>query len=205
MKLLWIAPVMIVVGGMLVCPTLLMNRSAIRGPANPAGTAVFAAEHGPLATSASIVAVAWASDPDQPQPAATNVPYDAYDGYFVSNQFEPDAEQSFVVLASQREFDRVFGVAMVMHDKSHRLAKDAFKEGLVLATVKRGNAVWTFRVDSVTVDSGVVQLRYRAKSRKSDSAGFACPLILSIPKGSYKAVEFIENKKAVHAIPLGEK
>jgi len=142
----------------------------------------------------------------QPCPAlaaeAAKLPFDTYGGYFVSNQFEPAAAESFLVIRDQARFDKVFGVAMVMGDKSPRLSKDAFKSNLVLAVVNRGNAVWQYKVEGVTVDGGVVQLRYAATAKKSDSASFACPLIVSIPKGGYTAVRFVENRRPVKRIEI---
>jgi hypothetical protein len=57
--------------------------------------------------------------------------FDTNSGYFVSNKFEPDAAKSFVVARSQEQFDKVFGVAFVKRDKSHRLTFQ------VAATVRR--------------------------------------------------------------------
>jgi hypothetical protein len=57
----------------------------------------------------------------------------------------------------------------------------------------------------VTEKGGVVQLRYQTTSKKSDSATFACPLIISIPKGKYQAVEFHENGKLVNRLEIGKK
>jgi len=131
------------------------------------------------------------------------LPHDTYSGYFVSNKFEPDAAQSFVVLADQEQFDKVFGVAFVMNDKSPRLPKDAFKTLMVIATIKRDNAFWEFKVEGVTVDEGVVRLRYKATSKKTSETMFACPLIVSIPRGKYKAVEFVENDEKVKTVELG--
>jgi hypothetical protein len=132
----------------------------------------------------------------------TKVPFDTYDGYFVSNKFEPNAPLSFVVIDNQERFDKVFGVAMVMRDKSHRLAKDAFQSNLVLAAIKRDRAFWTFKVEGVSVEKGVVELRYSTTSKQSNTATFACPLIVSIPKGKYNAVRFVENKKTVKEMKL---
>jgi outer membrane protein assembly factor BamB len=129
--------------------------------------------------------------------------FDTYSGYFVSNQFEPGAAESFVVLTDQDQFDKVFGVAMVMGDKSHRLPKDAFTSNIVLATIKNGKMVWKYHVEKITVQSGVVQFRYASKAKKTTTATFACPLIVSIPKGKYTAVEFIENKKPVKKVEIG--
>jgi len=131
---------------------------------------------------------------------AIQVPFDRYSGYFVSNKFEPDAKQSFVVIRDQKYFDHVFGVAFVMGDKSHRLAKDAFKSNIVLSVIKRGHAFWEYEVEGVTVRQGVVQLQYKVTSKNTPATTFSCPLIISIPKGKYKAVSFIENGKEVKTV-----
>ena len=133
---------------------------------------------------------------------ATKLAFDTYSGYFVLNTFEPKAPQSFAVIGDQELFSKLFGVAMVMGDRSHRLPKHAFKSKLVVAAIERGHAVWEFKVESVTVDDGVVTLRYTATARKSDSATFACPLIVSLPKGDYTAVRFVKNKKPVKKVPV---
>ena len=142
---------------------------------------------------------------DTPSARGTPLAFEVHSGYFVSNKFEPKATESFVAITDQAEFDKVFGVAMVMGDKSHRLAKDAFKSKLVVAAVKRGKAFWTYRVQQVTAREGVVQISYTATAKKSASASFACPLIVSIPKGKYVAVRFVENKKAVKTVAIGKK
>jgi len=135
---------------------------------------------------------------------SAKLPFDTYSGYFVSNRFEPKTPQSFVVIADQKQFDKVFGVAMVMGDKSHRLPKDAFNSNLVVAAIHRGSAIWNFKMEGVSIKDDVVELRYTTTSKKYDSAAFACPLIVSIPKGKYKAVQFIENKKPVKKVELDQ-
>jgi hypothetical protein len=137
-------------------------------------------------------------------PAAeqTKLPFDTYSGYFVSNKFEPDAATSFVVINDQARFDQVFGVAFVMGDKSHRLPKDAFKSNMVLAAIKRGHSVWAYKVEGVTVEQGVVQLRYAVTSKATPDTTFACPLIVSIPRGKYKAVVFVEGGKRATTVEV---
>ena len=128
--------------------------------------------------------------------------FETYSGYFVSNKFEPQATASFVTARTQKQFDQVFGVAFVMGDKSHRLAPDAFKSQLVLATIKRGMAFCTYQVTAVTEKDGVVQLRYKTTAKKSESASFACPLIISVPHGKYRIIEFHENNKLVKRLAI---
>jgi hypothetical protein len=133
------------------------------------------------------------------------LPFDTYSGYFVSNKFAPNAAESCVVITGQEQFNKVFGVAFVMRDKSHRLPKDAFKSLMVVAAIKRGSAVVEYKVEGVTIKDGVAELRYTTTSKKSGTATFACPLIVSIPKGEYKAVQFVEGGKEVKKLEMGEK
>ena len=135
---------------------------------------------------------------------ASSVAFDAHDGYFVSNKFEPQAPASFVVLQDQKAFDEVFGVAMVMGDRSHRLPPRAFESLMVVAPIKRGKVFWSYTVESVRVDGGVLTLRYTTTASPSDTAKYACPLIVSVPKGAYTAVEFVEDGKVVKKIQLAE-
>jgi len=131
--------------------------------------------------------------------------FDTYGGYFVSNKFEPDAAKSFVVIHDEEQFGKVFGAGFVMRDKHHRLPKDAFKSLLVIAPIKRGNALVEYKVEGVTEMKGAVELRYTTTEKKSDTATFACPLIVSIPKGKYTAIQFVENGKEVKKMELPEK
>ena len=135
----------------------------------------------------------------------TKLPFDTYSRYFVSNKFEPDAAASFVVIDAQAKFDQVFGAAFVMRDQSHRLPKDAFKSNIVLAAIKRGNALWEYKVEGVTVEQAVVQLRYAVTSKATPDTTFACPLIVSVPKDEYKAVVFVEGGKKVKTVVVAAK
>ena len=81
-------------------------------------------------------------------------------------------------------------------------APDAFKSQLVLSAIRRGMAFCTYQVTSVTENDGVVQLRYKTTAKKSESASFSCPLIISIPQGKYQAIEFHENNKLVKRLAI---
>ena len=128
------------------------------------------------------------------------VAFDTHEGYFVSNMFEPNAPTSFVIATDQAAFDKMFGVARVMRDRSHRLAPDAFGERAVVAAIHRGKAMVTYATESVTIEGKTLVIRYTAKAEPSDSAEFSCPLILSVPKDGYDAVRFIENGKPLKTL-----
>lgn len=139
-----------------------------------------------------------------PAPGEQRLSFDVYSGYFVSNKFEPNTPESFVVITDQVQFDGIFGAAFVMGDKSQRLPKDAFATNIVVAAIKRGNAIWEYKVVGASVRNGVVELKYSTTTNKSDTATFACPLIVSIPKGKYTAVLFVENGKPVQKVEVGK-
>jgi hypothetical protein len=124
------------------------------------------------------------------------VKHEVFNGYFVSNEFEPNAAESFVAINAQERFDKVFGVAFVMGDKSKRLPKDAFSRDVVFGMVKRGMAIWDFQVLEVVETDGKLEIRYTAKSSPQANATFANPLIVGVPKKDYKSVTFIENRNA---------
>jgi len=154
-----------------------------------------------LTSFAVIVVCLWQSAPGF---AADKLAFDSYSGYFVSNKFEPNAPESFVIATDQGQFDNVFGVGFVMRDKSHRLAKDAFASNIVIAAVKRGNAPCDYTVEGVSVTDGVVEFKYKATVGNPGTATFASPLIVSIPKGEYKAIQFVENGKPVKELEIGK-
>lgn len=153
-----------------------------------------------FALSAAVCCCNWteAAEPVQ-------LKFDTHNGYFVSNKFEPKAAESYVVIGSQEQFDQVFGAAFVMGDRSHRLPEKAFDALMVIAVVKRGKAMVEYKVRAVELVDGVVQLHYTADRKPQASAEFACPLIVSIPKGDYRAVRFIEGKQPVNTHELGGK
>lgn len=153
----------------------------------------------------SVPPAAAAPAPAAPRPSAAPaaplpLAFDTYGGYFVSNKFEPASEASFVVIQDQQAFDKVFGAAFVMRDKSHRLPAGAFDTKIVLAAIHRGKALWEYAVQDVRADGGVVTLRYTAAPKPSESAQYACPLIVSIERGPYTAVQFVENGKPVRVV-----
>jgi len=133
------------------------------------------------------------------QPGIT---FEVPDGYFVSNEFEADKAESFVVLRDQKGFDAVFGAGFVMQDKAHRLGADAFATKMVVAAIKRGKALWKFKVTEVAAEGKTLTVRYTATAVPSATAEFSCPLIVALPKGDFAAVVFEENGKVVRTVEV---
>ena len=81
--------------------------------------------------------------------------------------------------------------------KEKFLPRNAFDAKLVAAVVKRGHETWTYDVQSVAAKDGTLTIQYTAKARDGGSATFASPLIVSLDKGKYTTIEFVENGKKV--------
>ncbi len=122
-----------------------------------------------------------------------------FTGHFESNMSTLRGEQSYIVVATQAEFEATFGTAFVAGGKKTYLPKDAFEKKLVLATVKRGNTAWTYQVEKVTLDGKTLNVQYTATASAGGggTAKFASPMIVAVPRGNYQSVVFIENGKAV--------
>ena len=54
----------------------------------------------------------------------------------------------------------------------------------------------------MTVEQGVIQLRYTVTSKTTPDTTFACPLIVSVPKGEHTAVVFVEDGKKERTVNL---
>lgn len=100
-------------------------------------------------------------------------------------------------MRNQKAFDAVFGTAMVLGDKSHRLPPEAFSKSMVVAAIHRGRAMVNYSVERITLEGPTLTVRYATKLEPSATAEFACPLILSIPQGDFVIVQFIEDGKEI--------
>ncbi len=157
------------------------------------------------AALAALLAVAPAPADDKIEAKGKDVDYDVHSGYFESNKSGLTGDSSYLAFSSQKAFDAVFGVARVMGDKPRFLPKDAFDAKVVVAVVKRGKSVYDYKVEKVTNDDGVLTLQFTAAPQESSAtATFATPLIVSVDKGKYDSVAFIENGKKVAAAKFGE-
>jgi hypothetical protein len=132
-----------------------------------------------------------------------NVAFTEHSGHFVSNKFEPEAKVSFVWLEDQKSFDSVFGTVMAGGLKATRLPSGVFEKRVVAAVIHRGAEVVNYTVESLKLDGKSLILRYSTKCQPHASATFACPLIVSLPKGGYAEIRFIENGKEVHRLKPG--
>lgn len=60
----------------------------------------------------------------------------------------------------------------------------------------------SYRVERVVVAEKVLVVRYTTQSEPNATAKFACPLILSVAKGDYDHVQFVEDGKEIQSVAI---
>ena len=94
------------------------------------------------------------------------VEYELNTGYFEKNNSGLKGDASYLAFTDKAAFDAVFGVGRTMGPKPNFVEKDAFKKNLVvLAVIKRGNAVTEYKVDQVTAGDGTLYVQYTATEK----------------------------------------
>ena len=121
------------------------------------------------------------------------VEFQQYDSYFEKNNSGLKGETSYLVLANQEQFDKVFGSAATM-GQNNFLPPDVFNSKIVLATIKRGS-MRHYEDVKVTTGNRKIFVWYKAKDDAPGSATFSTPLILAVDKGKYNEVVFMKNGK----------
>src|SRR5207249_2267933 len=109
---------------------------------------------------------------DKDKPKAKKVNYEVYDGYFESNKSGLKGAQSFLAFTDAKAFNKTFGKAVVMGKKRKFLADDAFDSKIVVATIKRGSDIWTYKVDKVTAVDGKLTVHYQAAGKDGGTARY---------------------------------
>jgi hypothetical protein len=79
-----------------------------------------------------------------------------------------------------------------------------FDTRIVVAAIKRGGQVWEYKVEGVTADHATLTVRCGATSKDGSGAQFASPMVVSVARGPYKNVIFIENGKEVGKVSFHE-
>ncbi len=154
-----------------------------------------------LLVGVTIVAIALCGMPgfvrgaDDDPAKGDNVVYQVHSGHFESNMSGLKGDVSYLAITDRATFDKLFGSAFVVGAKNDFVPKDAFDTKMVAAVIKRGNMVWDYKVEKVTADKDTLYVKYNATSTDGGSATFASPLIVTVDKGKYSAVEFHRERQ----------
>jgi hypothetical protein len=122
--------------------------------------------------------------------------YEVYaKGYFVKNTVKLPGDKGFFVLQDKKAFDDVFGIARVMGPKPKMVEDKTFEGNLVVTAIKTGGTLWNYEVEGVRIEKKQLIIQYKATGKEVGGAKFTLPLIVSVPRGEYTEVVFMENGK----------
>jgi hypothetical protein len=140
---------------------------------------------------------------DKVEAKGDKVEFDVHNGHFVKNTFKPAGDAAFLAFADQKGFEEVFGIGRVI-GKQNFVPKDAFDKKIVVAAIRSGNSLTTYKVDKVTADGDTLYVQYGAEKGSAGTATYSSPLIITVDKGKIKNVVFIENGKKAGTADLGK-
>jgi hypothetical protein len=140
---------------------------------------------------------------DKVEAKGEKVEYTRHDE-FVKNTYEVKGDSAYVAVADRDNFDKIFGIGRVLGGKQNFVPKDAFEKKIVVAAIKKGNAITEYKVEKVTADGDTLYVQYTAEPKGSatGTATFVSPLIVSVDKGKITKVIFIENGKKADTVDV---
>jgi hypothetical protein len=128
----------------------------------------------------------------------------AYGPYFEKNNSGLKGDNSHLVLTDRKDFGRIFGSGRVLDKKPDLIPDETFDAGkIVVAAIKRGDKIYTYKIDKVSLSDGKLTFRYTAEAKGAGGAArFASPLVAVVAKKGVKEVEFVENGKKVATVKV---
>jgi hypothetical protein len=156
-----------------------------------------------LAALLLVCPLAAAPVPAEDKAKINKIAFDVHNGHFEKNTSGLKGDSSYLVFTDRPSFDKVFGIARVI-GKQNFVPKGAFEKRMVVAVIKRGNALVRYKDEQVTADGKALTVRYTATKGPAGSARFHSPLIVSLPRDKYTSVTFVENGKKAETLKIGK-
>ena len=125
---------------------------------------------------------------------ADKIAFEVYARYFVKNTVKLPENPAFFVFQDKKSFDETFGIGFVMGKKPKLVNDKLFESNLIVTAIKSGNTPWAYEVEDVRVEKKQLIVLYKATGKES-SAKYTAALIVSLPRGEFTEVVFIENGK----------
>jgi hypothetical protein len=125
--------------------------------------------------------------------------------FFESNKSGLKGEASYLAFTDRKKFDAVLRlVPPTGGRRATPLPADAFEKSVVLAVIRRGTQTYRFSGKKVSETEGVLTFAFTSEpeARFGDTATFATPFVVTVQKGKYRSVEFVENGKKVATVKL---
>lgn len=138
----------------------------------------------------AVQVIARGNNSDGDEIKADEVEYQVLTGYFEKNNSGLTGDDSYVTVANQEGFDKLFGAAA--GKGKIFLPKGAFESKFVVAALKRGKLSRAYKVEKVTAEDGIIYVWYETTD-KNITWTQRNLLLLAIDKDDYSEVVFMEN------------
>jgi hypothetical protein len=126
-----------------------------------------------------------------------DVSYTNVKGYSFVGQ--DDMPVMYYAISSQKEWEKLFQPCSGHHQLE--VTPIDWKNQMVIALVKNGNEYWVMKPQKAYLDEGELLFEYQAhQNDKNMSWKAAVPLIILVPRGNYKAIQFVENGAIIRKI-----
>jgi hypothetical protein len=152
----------------------------------------------------ALLAIVFAVVPTQSgEKKKAEVAFEVYaKGYFVKNTVKLPTNPAFLVLQDKKAYDEIFGVGFVMGAKPTLVTDKLFDKSVVVTVIKSGDTPWKYEVEKVRIDKKQLVVQYKATGKANPDAKFNSPLIVSVPRGEYSEVIFVEGGKEVGKVDV---
>ncbi len=134
------------------------------------------------------------------------VPVVVHEDHFLRNDSGLNQPAHFLVIGNSARFDAVFGTVppLMNQRKRNPVLPGAFQTHRVVAAVHQGREYTDYRDVKATLAGTTLTLAYRTAVRATPQTVYACPLIVTVPRGPLTQVVFVENGKPVAEVKVAD-
>lgn len=127
-----------------------------------------------------------------------NVPFQPVKGYCFVGE-DQDAAHLFLILRSEKEWNTYFKPLPGHYVKE--VTNIDWNKYIAVATIKSGNEAWALQAKRIELDEGELYFEYEAKQTDTGlSWKNATLLAVLVPKGNYKAIQYVENGSVIRKL-----
>jgi hypothetical protein len=128
-----------------------------------------------------------------------------YGPFFESNKSGLKGDSSYLVFTDARKFANVLHLTrpLLGGKRPVALPVGSFMKSHVLVVIKRGKTIYDYSDLKAEAKGDTLVFSFKSAAKgKPGSAMFATPLVVTVTRGKYKNVEFVENGKKVETVKL---
>jgi hypothetical protein len=129
----------------------------------------------------------------------------SYGPYFESNKSGLKGDASYLVFTDKTKFDSALRLRppLIGGKRPVPVPDASFLKSHVLVVIRRGKTIFDYSDLKAEAKGDTLRFSFRSAARgAAGSATFKTPLVVTVTKGKYKQVEFVENGKKAETVKL---